>query len=478
MHENTPPKNVRQVRLTVENHLDSSKMDSNKIDSKELITTDGSSVFYVVTGKKYIPFGGRNDNLPFLLLQARLNSTTHNACITSVAQCTVGKGLMVLEQENPNADFITWTGNVNTKEKTFNEVLKKVADGERGFGNQFIEIRRGEIGGKKFLKTKLHNIQYCRLSEPEGEDDEPAFVYISKLFARKGLLSKDALLKARQVPLWSDNLLDQTKSWLDNKDGTFSTMLHFKNEMSGMDFYGLPASLPSYTDQQLEHRYSIFDADNLDNNMILGGVIVFKSAMTQDEAKAQAQEILLSHTGEGKTGRIAVVSSENGIEDFQFTPYNTQKEGSFFESDKKAVKKIIQSHGWDGLLAGIDHDSGALSKGSGYVRAIWDVKEALVLNPLRDRIIENVVTPIVRIWADWFGNKGVINYKFGFRSAMPFSFMGDIDPDNFMQVNEARNLSGLDVDESKKGVYLAELSNKNKNVPSSQPAAQSANNNG
>jgi hypothetical protein len=285
------------------------------------------------------------------------------------------------------------------------------------------------------------------------------------------------LKKARQIPLWSDNLLDKNKAWVKNDNGTESTMLHFKNDVSGIDYYGLPASFASYIDQLLEYSHSQFDKDNLDNNMILGGVIVFKSAMTKEEAQAQATEILMTHTGEGKTGRIAVISSENGIEDFQFTPYTTTKEGSFLEADKKAKGKIIEAHGWDSLLAGTDA-TGALSKGSGYVRAIWDVKEALVLNPLRDRIIENVVIPITKIWAEIFGNKDVLQYQFAFKSAMPFSFMGDIDPDNFMQVNEARELAGLETDDSKKGVYLAEIASKNKNVQSSQPATESANNNG
>lgn len=471
MHENNPPKkNVREVRLTIENHTD-----TTKIDTKDIILHNGSDLYYITAGKKYIPFIGRDDNLFISLLQARLASTTHNACITSISQCAIGKGLIVLEQEKPNEEFIKWSVNVNDKEKTLNEVLKKIADGDRAYGNQFIEIRRGEVGGKKFLKLKLHNIQYCRLSEPD-KDDEPKFVYISKLFAKKGTLSKDALAKARQIPLWSDNLLDQKKVWVQNEDGTYSTILHFKNEVSGIDYYGLPASFASYLDQQLEHRYSSFDMDNLDNNMILGGLIVFKSAMTKEEAQAQAQEILLTHTGEGKTGRIAVVSSENGIDDFEFTPYTTQKEGSFIESDKKAKGKIIEAHSWDALLAGTD-TSGALSKGSGYVRAIWDVKESLVLNPLRDRIIENVVNPIVKIWSEWFANKEVLNYRFGFKSAMPFSFMGDIKPEDFMQVNEARQLACMPQDDKKEGVYLSEMTSNKSNVQSSKPSTEGADNN-
>jgi hypothetical protein len=472
MHENKPPnKNAKEVKFTIENSTR-----DNKVDTRDLITGNGGVNFYVISGRKYIPFIGRDDNLPFLLLQARLNSTTHNACITSIAQCAIGKGLAVLEQENPNPDFISWTANVNNVEKTLNEVLKRVADGERGFGNQFIELKRGSVGKQKFLKIKLHNIQYCRLGEP-NDDDVPTFAFVTKLFARKGITQKEALKKARQIPLWSGNILDKNSVWVKNDDDTESTMLHFKNDVSGIDYYGLPASFSSYIDQLLENSYSQFDKDNLDNNMILGGLIVFKSSMTKEEAQAQAQEILMTHTGEGKTGRIAVISSENGIDDFEFTPYTTTKEGSFIESDKKAKGKIIEAHGWDSLLAGTD-SAGAMSKGSGYVRAIWDVKESLVLNPLRDRIIENVVIPIVAIWAEVFGNKEVLKYKFGFSSSMPISFMGDLDPSTFIKVKEARQLGGFEPDDKNGQKYLSEMKQKTTDVQSSGPAPQGANNNG
>jgi hypothetical protein len=471
MHDKKPPAKVKEVKFTIENSTG-----SNKVDTRELITGNGSDNYYIVSGKKYIPFIGGDDNLPFLLLQARLNSTTHNACITSIAQCAIGKGLTVLETETPNKDFVEWTGNVNNCEKTFNEALKKIADGERGFGNQFIEVIRGGLLGKKILKLKLHNIRYCRLGEP-NDDDVSEFVYVTKLFARKGITQKQALKKARQIPIYSDNLLDKNKAWVKNENGTESTMLHFKNEVSGIDYYGLPASFSSYVDQLLEYSYSQFDKDNLDNNMILGGVIVFKSAMTKEEAQAQAQEILLTHTGEGKTGRIAVVSSENGIEDFSFTPYSTTKEGSFLEADKKAKGKIIEAHGWDSLLAGTD-SQGALSKGSGYVRAIWDVKEAFLLNPFRERIIENVVIPIVKIWADVFGNTEVLKYKFGFKSSMPFSFMGDLDPETFIKVKEARELGGFEPDDKNGDRYLSEMKQKQNNVQSSNPAKEGTDNNG
>lgn len=453
---NDKKKNQIEVKLTVNNEV--------KLDPINPIPIQyGGDSFYVVTGKKYIPFLGKSDNLATLFLEARLTSTTQNACITSISNSVVGKGLTILENETPNEDFIKWLGNVNNQRQTFDDVLLNVVDGERTHGNQFVEIQRLELSGKKYIKVYLHPMQYCRLAEPPEGTDTPDAVLISKLFAKKGFKNSDYKL-AKKIPLWSENSLDKNKCWLDNKDGTFSTMLHLKNEVSGIDYYGMPASVAGLRYQVLEGKAAQYNIDNFDNNMVLGGMLVLKSAMTTEEAQLQAKEIMLSHIGQGKTGRIAVISSESGLDDVKWIPYETQKDGSFIELDKRIEAKIIAANGWDAMLAGIHESGGSLGKGSGYVRAIYDIKESVLLNPLRKRIIEKIVNPIVKIYADWFSNKEIEKYKFAFQSSMPFSFMGDIDPETFIKVKEARALGGFEVDETNGDKYLSEMTSKQKNV--------------
>lgn len=462
-NKNNLPARQLEVRLTVENTV--------KLDPQNPIPIQyGGELFYTpVASKRYLPFLGKKDNLPNLLLEARLTSTTQNACITSIAESIIGNGLMILDVEKPNDDFITWIKNVNNERQSFNEVLKQCGDGERTHGNQFLELVRGDVGGKKFLKVYLHSMLYCRLGEPDT-DDIPNNVFISKLFARRGMSNK-ARDEAREVPLWNDNLLDKNKVWKKNEDGTESTMLHFKNEISGVDYYGMPASIAGLRYQVLEGKSAQYNIDNFENNMVLGGMLIFKSAMTQDEAQKNAKEILLSHVGEGKTGRIAVLSSESGLDDIDWKPYETQKDGSYIELDKRIEEKIIGANAWAKEFC--FSDGGALGKGSGYLRSLWDLKEATLLKPLRKRLIDKVVFPIAQIYADWFSAKDIAGYAFDFKSSMPFSFMGDVDPETFMQVNEARKLGGLEVDESKKGVYLSEMT-KQKNVQSQPTATQGA----
>lgn len=439
--------------------------------------------FVSVSGKKYLPILNKRNNLPTLLLEARLTSPTHDACIGSIASAVIGNGLSVLDTDNNSInfsdldpDFVNWMKCVNNDLESLDEILHGTVDGEREQGNQFIRIIKGTLGKTPFLKIKLEPMQFCRLADIEKGKKEPTSVIVSRTFVKAGY--KEKLDDAEVVPLYSSNTLDQASSWKEDDQGNFHTMIHFKNQRKGVDFYGLPASISGLRFQVLEGKAAQSNIDNIDNNMILGGMLIMKSAMTEDEAYEQADRILESHTGDGKRGRIAVVSSENGIDDVKFEKYETKSEGSYIQLDDKVEKKIIASNNWHKALLGTE-DSSRLPTGSGYIRSIWDTKEASLLNPLRRKLTDKVVMQIIKIYADVFGKKDLLKYNFWFKSAMPFSFLGDIKPEQFMKVNEARELASLDKDDTKENVYLAEMAakgnsnnaNENENVPNQSATA-------
>lgn len=417
----------------------------------------GDSFAVVNNNKKYIPFIGRDNNLPNLLLEARLTSPTQDTCISTVASSVIGNGLSVLgiEPQSIDSQFAEWIKCVNNDQDTFDDVLYDVIEGEREQGNQFIEVTRGDVGGKTFMKVYCHPFQYCRFAELEKGQLTPSAVVITKMFAKRG--HRIRIDDARVIPLWSPNPLDQAKCWVKDPDGTLRTMLHFKNKRAGIDYYGLPASISGLRYQIAEGLLIQYNNDDLENNMIIGGMLKIKSAMTQPEALATAESIMAAHIGKGKTSRIAVISSENGLGDVEFEKFDTKKEGSFLELDKAIERKIIGTHGWHKLLAGLDDGGGSLGNGNNYIRSIWYDREAQLLNPLRRRLTDKVVVPLMKIFSDVYSNQAVLKYSFWFNSAMPFSFLGDVLPELYTQVNEAREAAGLIVDNDKKGVYLADM---------------------
>jgi hypothetical protein len=54
----------------------------------------------------------------------------------------------------------------------------------------------------------------------------------------------------------------------------------------------------------------------------------------------------------------------------------------------------------------------------------------------------------------------ILKYNFWFNSAMPFSFLGDVKPENYIQVNEARDAAGLTHDDNMDGKYLSQMTAK------------------
>lgn len=443
--------------------------------SNPLPISYGGNSFLTIEGKKYIPILNIRNNLPTLLLEARLTSVTQSACITSVANAIIGNGLTVLDENNKaiafktlDADWINWMKNVNNDLESFDEVMLGAVDGEREQGNQFIQLTKGKLGSTPFLKIKLHPMQFCRFAQLEKDETEPSAVIISKSFVRAA--TKFDIDDGETIPLYSPNALDQNKCWKADNNGNLCTMLHLKNSVKGVQFYGLPSSISGLRYQVLEGKSAQFNIDNLENNMVLGGLLVFKSAMTEEEANIQADKIFSAHIGDGKNGRVGVVASENGIDDVKFEQYKTQNEGSYISLDNKNEEKIIVANNWHKMLLGnLDSASGTRSNGASFIRAIWDTKEATLLNPYRRKLTDKIVMQIMRIYADVFNNKSILKYNFWFQSAMPVSFLGDMNPAEFFQVNEARELAGMDADPTKKGVYLAELIPGKQTAPDNNP---------
>jgi hypothetical protein len=412
----------------------------------------GSSIFsYSIAGKRYIPFLGSLDNMPTLFLEARLTSTTQNACINTIVESLIGKGLYIKDSEVKEVDDFFKC--VNNDNNSMDEIVTACANGFLEQGNHFVEVVRGTFGKKKFIKVYEHSIMFCRVGKVDCETGSVKTIIISKSFPRNGYIPKSK--GEKEIPLYNMNELDEKNNWTVEEGGLQRTMIHFKNKVNGIDFYGLPPSVAGLRYQVLEGKSAQYNIDLFENNMVLGGMLILKGAMTPEEAQKNAKRILLSHVGEGKTGRIAVVSSEQGLDDVDWKPYETQKDGSFIELDKRIEEKIVAANGWDKRLAGLDRDGG-LSNGDGSLASIYDTKETLLLKPLRKKLIEKVLEPIMKIWSDW-GGTTLEGKEFDFKVQLPLSFYGKIDPASYVKVKEARSAANLEEDTVNGEKFLAQI---------------------
>lgn len=453
-------------------------VNSVTLDPKNPIPLNfGSDAFLMVVGKRYLPFLTASDNLAQTFWNARLLSTTQNACISTIAQTTIGEGLVVsnVEEDKVDPDFLKWIENINNEGQSLNEVCRIILDAKGTDGNAWVELSKGKFGSTPYLKPYVHTTLVCRLGEIDEKTGRPLTVVRSNQLARdrRGMVTSRTL-KAVELPLYSANPLDKATVWKKIEGSVIKdelhTVIHLKNDIPGIRFYGMPRSTASLRQQVLEGKYAQYDLDMLENNMVLSALLIFKGSMSQEEALRNARNIVDAYTGQGRMGRVGVISSEGGVDDFEYKAMETQKEGSFIEKKKQIQQDIITSHNWDSVLAGISRES-SLGNGSNYIRSAFESRKVMVLKPEADYLVQKFVKPLVQIAADHFGKPEWKNYEFAFQHAMPFSLLSDIDVNAVLTKDEGREILGRQPMEDKaKGAEFI------RNTPQQQPPQNNASN--
>lgn len=395
------------------------------------------NAFVTRKGRKYIPFLEPLDNFAQLLLEAKLLSPTQMACVSSKTQYCVGEG-WYLKNVEVDQSLSSWAAIVNKKGQTLNDILRSIFDNLYTAGNAYIEIVRGKVGSSKFVKVYVNSFLDCRLSMPD-DHDIPTSIFKSPEFRRRGIwnMNRDEFV---EIPLYTGSSIGE--QWFIDEKGNEHTIIHLKNEVSGYDYYGMPSSVSSLPQQILEYKAARYNIDNFDNNLVIGGVIVLQGNLSPEEADKLGNKIVQQHAGDGKRGRYVILTSQSGIENSKVMPFEKQRDGDFIEFDKRMEEKIISANNWDGFLAGIHKQSGLGSGGSAYIRSIFSIKNATVIQPMQAYVIEKFISPLIRICDDWMKTKWG-QHDFSIKPVTPITFLGDIDINAILTKDEGRKAMGL-----------------------------------
>ena len=413
--------------------------------------TGVSSAFhFTARNKKYLPFLAPKDNFFQLLLEAKLLSPTNNSCVNSKTNFCVGNGVYIKDNKQ-NKDFSEFIKKVNKKGESLNKVTKSIFNNHFTVGNNFVEIVRGKVGSKKFIKVINRPFLDCRLSEP-NDDDICESVFISKKFRRKNawnLIEDEAV----ELPIYYG---DEKMNWYKDQLGFEHCIIHIKNSVPGYDYYGMPDNVSSLPWQILEYKAARYNIDLIENNLVVGGVIFLDGNVTQEEGKKIGQDIIYSHTGDGKYGRWAVVSGQN-VSKASLQQFNTNSEGSFLKMDDNVESKIIDSNNWDSALYGQHQTSGIGNGGYAYLSAVFETKQKTVIEPSQNLIIEDFFNPLFEIYDNWMGTT-FSELEIGFEKVTPVSFAGEIDVNKVLTKDEGREIIGKPALGNEKGGEFIKLS--------------------
>jgi hypothetical protein len=392
---------------------------------------------------------------------------TMNACVTTKRDYIVGEGWRITnlkDNEQPDQEFVDWAKSINNRNETLNRAISQASEYLLRYGNVFIEFVRGSVAGKKFVKIYVHNDLECRLGEPD-EDDIPRTVVRSKRFKDVGIINFGATDQATEIPIFDP--LRKRNSW--KKDGKVErTMIHLKNEFAGVDYYGMPSNVSALPQAVLEYEFARYNMDDLENNMNPGGMLILQGNFSQTEANKIGKEIVKTYTGKGKRGRTMVIASEQGLENSKFEKFDTQKDGSFVESDKRVEEKIIFANQWDRLLAGLS-DSGSMGKGNAYILNLFRLKYQTVIKPIQKYLIESFLSVAIEVVDDWTGTKWK-NYEFDLLTNTPISILESDKMIDTWTVDEVRKEGGLPALGGDRGAMLVGDLIKSKSNVQDQPA--------
>lgn len=421
-----------------------------KLDAENPIPFEGGRAFSFVQSVRYLPFLAPKDDYAQNLLEARLLSDTHNACVVTKRDYCAGVGIHDVNGKDLAEEVLAFFRSMNLKNENFTKLTKKILESHFTYGNTPIELVRFTVGKEKRFFVYVHNFLEWRLCEP-NEDDIVTHAVQSKLFLRKGYLTADEIKKSKKLPLYNPRNRDKD-NWHRDEKGVERTLIWYLNPVTGIDHYGLPSALSSMIYQILEYKGARYDLDNFDNNLVLGGLLALKGNLSDGEANRIARQIIATHTGDGKRGRVAVVASEEGIDASSFHNYDTAKDGSYIQADDKWMQKIILANQWDAILAGIISPS-TLGKGSGFLTKIYEIKLNTVIKPQQRELMEDVWGHIFKLAQEWTGLK-LDDYAFGLENAIDISGLTDVDITPAVQVNEVRQAKGLPEDPAMKGKYM------------------------
>jgi hypothetical protein len=393
--------------------------------------------FTSIGSGNYYPFFAPSDTLFRKLLTLRLLSPTQSNCINDKTLYSIGAGLQVMDQDFPEK----FDKKINGKRQTIDDVLKGVFESYWQDGNDFIEVVRTEVAGEKYVHVYKHNNLDCRFAEPDDGED-PIHVIRSKEFRRDGILTFKKDVNPIKIPIWTDNPVDESEIWLTDPNNPMKTrtMLVVRNEIQGIDHYGLPSNFAGFIQAYLEYNVARFNLDNFENNMFLAGVLSIMGQVSESEAKKLLTDIRKTYMGKGKQRRILTISSEQGINDTKFIPFTQTNEGHFVEFDKHNEGKIIGANSWSKELLDM-HDKSGLGKGGDYLAQLFKRKFHTTIIPAQQTVLNNFIFPLMQIIDEYKGTK-FYDLPWSIKPVIPIGLEGYLDINSLLTVDEGREEMG------------------------------------
>lgn len=407
----------------------------------------------VINQTNYLPFlpsDKNQDRFASDLLEARALSPTGNQCVVTKKDYCAGKGFIDKDGTELPKEFIEWCKSMNLKNQSSVKLTRRMFEDFFTYGNVPIELVRFQVAGKKKLFVYVHPFTEWRLGKPD-DNDIVQYAVQSKLFLRDNVyMTPDMIKKSKKLPIYNQYNTEK-ENWLKDKDdrSVERTLLWYKNEFTGLPHYGLPSNIASLISELLENEGAQYNLDEFINGLMPSAILALKGQVSQEEADKITKKVIATHSGRGKRARVITVASEEGVDGSDLHKMETQRDGSYIQSDDKWCQKIIMANDWDSVLMGVLSPS-VLGKGAGFITKIIEHKLKTVILPAQEDIMDEVWNTILKIADQWLGF-GLDKYELQIKNGIDISGLTDVDISGAVMIDEVRQAKNLPLVGGEKG---------------------------
>jgi len=406
-----------------------------------------------LSSDEYVGFLDNSNNLLDEITSIYNTSSTCHAIIDQKTQMSLGDGFTLFEGKqntmlaalaqmrqpaelSPEVleDLNEYLHKVNPEGETLQDILLKVFSDYWTYGNAFIELIRSqvEIDGRneKWLVVRHIPLNKCRPKKMQKGDIAPKYIGISDRWAENENMPIDVI----DYPIYPKF------EEVDEMEGERS-IIHLTSYSPGFVYWGLPDWIACFLWGEMEYRIPKYNQSKFVNGFTPSALVTLFASMTPEEAQDWVDGFTKSFTNTGNNSKMfaQVLRDDTAKADVQIL--EDKNEGNFMTLSELAKSNIITAHRWTPALAG---KSVAGELGSNQqIRSELEIVMNTVIKPAQNLILTKVVNPIIMQAANWMETQ-YNNISLGIVSNMPVSFLGDLDPNLILSLNEKRQQLGLE----------------------------------
>jgi hypothetical protein len=361
-------------------------------------------------------------------------STAEPFSVTSSNPCAVLNRQSETEEitDDQLQEVEDWICNVNLESETLRDITRKVIIDLETTGNAYIELIRGDVSGQPFFFLEHHDATTALLIRRESG----VTVGLSPDWMRVDKRAFDKI-EVVELPLYRGRFTQ----WVEF-DGTERCIMHLKQYRTGRHWYGLPESISSLLAQKIDFETNRHNLDRLETDFFPRLFFeFFNTDGMSEEKQAEHLEALMDTFTKQGGDRFGIFAQYNETEESNTKVHQLEMNnstGEFIPLRKDAGQQILTAHATHPIIAGIQ-TPGSLGS-SKEVREIFELFNSTVIVPLQNFLTEKFINPVMMEAGTWTETMDGLYLKMN--TSTPVSFMGSIDVNRILTVNEGREQVG------------------------------------